>query len=684
MGDLIDLLRLQGKEVPDPERYRGVLLGVAVGNALGIRAEGWSAEEIRRLLGRITEISPIERTTPWDDDVAQAVILAEAILEHDRLDIDDLGSRFLDWFGATPRGIGLQTAQVMRELAKGTPASDASRLVWEWSGRDAAGNGPVMRCWPVALRWHRFPERLISEARTSALITHHDPRCEWSTVASVTIATLALADRPFDAGALAAAMDAFGAPMVVAEALRASAGASLEDLHLDDDSSMGYTLKAMQVAAWCASQEPDIEQVVEAVVNAGGDTDTNGAVAGAIMGARVGANEIPARWGESVARGDDLLDLADRLHAASRWDKQQVEATGVPSTRDSQEQASDLSSRLGLDEQGRVQLEAVRPCGESSSAGAMIAEKYRGAILGVAIGDALGSVYEGTPRPAPQEIQYLLSDLHDLRYTDDTAMTIAMAESLIACSALDQDHMAETLAAAYWAEPGRGTGGGPAWIFEEMMNGKSWRHVAAALYDGGSYGNGGAMRVSPAALFAAPDLEAVAAIAAGSARITHTHPLGVEGAEHQAIAVALALASDAGIPLNPTAFIETLLSRVRSEEFHTALRVVAELIPSGERDEAVHRVGHGVRAVQAVPVAIWCFLRNPESFVDTALCAISVGGDTDTITSMACAISGARLGESAIPEIWRVRIEGRAKLQSIADALTSVASRSGTRSNCCD
>jgi poly(ADP-ribose) glycohydrolase ARH3 len=106
------------------------------------------------------------------------------------------------------------------------------------------------------------------------------------------------------------------------------------------------------------------------------------------------------------------------------------------------------------------------------------------------------------------------------------------------------------------------------------------------------------------------------------------------------------------------------------------LRTVAELIPSGDRDEAVHRLGHGVSAVQAVPVAIWCFLRNPESFVDTALCAITVGGDTDTIASMACAISGARLGESGIPEIWRGQIEGRVKLQSIAYALTSVASRS--------
>lgn len=127
MEDLIEFLRPHVREHPDPDRYRGVLLGIAVGNALGIRTEGWSAAEIRRLLGRITEISPVERTAPWDDDVAQAVILAEAILEHGRLDIHDLGRRFLEWFGDTPRGIGLLTSQVMRELAKRTPASDVAR-----------------------------------------------------------------------------------------------------------------------------------------------------------------------------------------------------------------------------------------------------------------------------------------------------------------------------------------------------------------------------------------------------------------------------------------------------------------------------------------------------------------------------------------------------------------------------
>jgi poly(ADP-ribose) glycohydrolase ARH3 len=106
------------------------------------------------------------------------------------------------------------------------------------------------------------------------------------------------------------------------------------------------------------------------------------------------------------------------------------------------------------------------------------------------------------------------------------------------------------------------------------------------------------------------------------------------------------------------------------------LRAVAELVPSGEHDEAVRRLGNGISAIEAVPFAIWCFLSNPESFVETSLCAITGGGDTDTIASMACAISGARLGESSIPEIWRVRVEGGARLRGLADGLADIVTRS--------
>jgi ADP-ribosyl-[dinitrogen reductase] hydrolase len=326
MDRLLELLRPEDADLDLPDRYRGVMLGVATGNALGIEAEGSSAEDIRARFGRITEIPATEASQDWDDDVAQTLIIADLV--DDGLTIPSLAKQFLEWRERSGRGIGLLTAQVLDELVKGTAPNRAARLVWEGGGKRSAGNGAVMRCWPVALRWRRLPERLIADARTSALVTHYDPRCEWSTVAAVAVSAVALNRRPLEVDELGAALDQAGVPPEVGEAIRGASGSRLDDLDLDDPHSMGYTLKALQVAVWCMEQAPAFERVISEVVNAGGDTDTNGAVAGAVMGARTGASGIPDRWTASLFAPEVLSSTADRLLSRSETDPEQVERVG--------------------------------------------------------------------------------------------------------------------------------------------------------------------------------------------------------------------------------------------------------------------------------------------------------------------------------------------------------------------
>ena len=90
-------------------------------------------------------------------------------------------------------------------------------------------------------------------------------------------------------------------PPAVTEALDAAGVTAPEEIGLDGW-DMGYTIKAMQVALWCAHRAGDFEESLIAVVNAGGDTDTNGAVAGAVLGARFGSDTIPKRWRDQVAK----------------------------------------------------------------------------------------------------------------------------------------------------------------------------------------------------------------------------------------------------------------------------------------------------------------------------------------------------------------------------------------------
>jgi ADP-ribosyl-[dinitrogen reductase] hydrolase len=306
----------------DPEverdRYRGALLGLGVGNALGGPLEGHSADEIRAgYPDGIRDIDPRESSGPWDDDVAQAIELAEALLE-EVFDPDDYLERLVRWYEEGGHGIGAQTYLVLQWAKAGERGTTPAREVWEHTGRRAAGNGAVMRCAPVALRRRRVPVLLVEDAGHSARVTHYDPRCVWTTVAVCSAIAHALAGSHWTLHELADGLASVGAPEEVAEAVRRSATSELAELDLSEPSSMGYTVRTMTAGLWAFLNASDFESTLLHVVNAGGDTDTNGAVAGAVLGARFGASAIPERWVERLPDPDRLVSLADRLWEAAR------------------------------------------------------------------------------------------------------------------------------------------------------------------------------------------------------------------------------------------------------------------------------------------------------------------------------------------------------------------------------
>jgi ADP-ribosyl-[dinitrogen reductase] hydrolase len=295
------------------DRYRGVLLGLAVGNTLGLPVESWPSAEIRRKYpNSIREIDPAERRLPWDDDLAQAVILAEAIIEHDTILVEDLAQRLVTWGRTNGRGIGDQTARVIEALQGGVSPGAAAQLVWERHGGSPAGNGAVMRCAPVAMRWPRDKERLLAETERSAVVSHHDPRCTWSAYAVNLAVAEALHGRVASILDLADELEQAGADPHTLHAIREVAGHDLAHLKLDGSAS-GFTLKAMQAGLWCLEHSENFEESLVSVIGAGGDTDSNGAVAGAILGALCGERAIPARWLENIHEVGRLTSLADQL-----------------------------------------------------------------------------------------------------------------------------------------------------------------------------------------------------------------------------------------------------------------------------------------------------------------------------------------------------------------------------------
>jgi poly(ADP-ribose) glycohydrolase ARH3 len=302
-------------------------------------------------------------------------------------------------------------------------------------------------------------------------------------------------------------------------------------------------------------------------------------------------------------------------------------------------------------------------------------QRFRGAIVGTAVGDALGAPFEGRRRVTADDVARWAADPAPLRWTDDTAMTISVAESLIARGGFDGDDLARRFLARYDAEPWRGYGGGPPRIFAAIRGGARWDEPAAALFEGqGSFGNGAAMRVAPAGLFACDDPDRAACLGRDTALPTHTHELALQGAAVQSSAVARMATARTGA-LSARGLLADLRAVAPAGEYQRAFDVLDEVEAQRESNgtvdtaRVVREVGTGIAAAEAVPAALHAALAHRSSFADAVAYAVTLGGDTDTVAAMTGALVGASVGHDAIPASWRARLEEHDRLVALADDL---------------
>ncbi len=300
-----------------------------------------------------------------------------------------------------------------------------------------------------------------------------------------------------------------------------------------------------------------------------------------------------------------------------------------------------------------------------------LGDRWRGALLGTALGDAVGRPFEGHAHVDRARVEAWLDAADQLTWTDDTAMTIALSRSLIAQRGdIDPEQLGDAFALAYRREPWRGYGAGPPQVFAAAAEGTSYVEAAAGLFGGsGSFGNGAAMRAAPVAVVGHDDPGRVAQLARAQATVTHAHPLGQDGAALLALSVWAVAATPhragADAIADQLALLDTL-------EMRRAATAALDLAPDGDAATIVARLGNGIAAVEAVPAALAAFLRAPEEPRAVLAGAVALGGDTDTIAAMAGALVGARVGASALPRHFLGRLEGHEELIDLADALVHV------------
>lgn len=306
----------------------------------------------------------------------------------------------------------------------------------------------------------------------------------------------------------------------------------------------------------------------------------------------------------------------------------------------------------------------------------ILQDKFRGAILGCFLGDAFGSGFEGMDPDRAMFHMSILSKQFTRKYTDDTDMTLALAESIIQCGKIDPKDIARQF--SLYCDLTRGYAIGAIKAVQGLRAGLKWYGVARIVFENGSFGNGAAMRVSPIGLFYHHDLDGLKESAMKQASITHVHPLGQWGAVMQAASVGLAVAQNTRESLKKEHMVIGLRGILWSGpiEYIKALNKIEEMLSKGKKlhaREVVESLGNGVEAHFSVPSACYIAITYSPDFCDAIRAAISLGGDTDTIAGMVGAIVGAHVGEKGLPVEWLEQLEesprGRSFAKSLADRL---------------
>ena len=296
-------------------------------------------------------------------------------------------------------------------------------------------------------------------------------------------------------------------------------------------------------------------------------------------------------------------------------------------------------------------------------------EQFSGCLIGQCLGDALGFPVEGYP---PSVCQKYVTETIKIggpgdcgrgpfpfgQYTDDSQLARELIQSYVACEGFSPDDYASRIAAIFAQERIVGRGRATDAAARRLIQGVSWEESGTPPP---SAGNGSAMRAAPIGLFFFDDPAELIRAAYDQGRITHQDKRCSAGAVVIAGAVALALQ------------VKTIQSRPFMSQLGEWAGVIEESVASGIQqlgewlalppDRAVtfiSRTGltpgysdewQGISPF-VTPSVLWSlysFLKSPDNYLETICTAIAVGGDVDTTAAMAGAISGAYLGQEAIP-----------------------------------
>ena len=296
-------------------------------------------------------------------------------------------------------------------------------------------------------------------------------------------------------------------------------------------------------------------------------------------------------------------------------------------------------------------------------------DRFEGALLGLACGDAVGTTLEFQPRGSFAPLTDMVGggpfSLKAGQWTDDTSMALCLAESLITKRACDpQDQMARYAnwyQWGYWSSTGHCFDIGMATraaIQEFLRSG----NALAGSADPRSAGNGSLMRLAPVALMYGHDEAQLQDMAALSSRTTHAAPECLDACRLFAVALSRALAGGDKQQVLALSSLELDSPRIRE---------IAQGTWMGKSREQIGSSGYVVHSLEA---ALWCFARH-DSFEAAVLEAANLGDDADTTAAITGQIAGAFWGRGGIPAHWLAKLHQEQDIRGLALSLHQLSDR---------
>ncbi len=298
------------------ERFRGCLLGLAIGDAVGTTLEFKSP-------GSFAPISDLVGGGPfrlkpgqWTDDTSMALCLAASLIECRGFDAQDHMRRYVKWWregymSSTGHcfDIGATTAEALGSFERtGSPFAGST-------DPDKAGNGSLMRLAPVPMFYFKSPREAIERAGESSRTTHGAQtavdacRC----FASLIVGALGGVDKETLLAPRYCPVKGYWDRHPLHPEIIAVASGSFREKEPPQIRGTGYVVASLEAALWAFDRASSFREAILMAVNLGDDADTTGAICGQLAGAFYGAEGLPKRWCSLLSQQERLTEYSQAL-----------------------------------------------------------------------------------------------------------------------------------------------------------------------------------------------------------------------------------------------------------------------------------------------------------------------------------------------------------------------------------